>query len=163
MTSQLKKCNGFICKGLDKPRENFHKDCTSKDGLQSYCIDCKKQIAKTWGSTFDGFLTLLYKDLKHNCKKRPKEIICNITINDIRELYIKQDGKCALTKRELTYTKIDRNNDNHIINRWNISVDRIDPSKHYEKDNIQLVGSIVNRMKMDLSQADFIEICKLFL
>ncbi len=161
MTLLLKTCNGPICKGLNKPKDHFHNDCTSKDGLQSYCIECKKEIAKIYGSTFDGFLTSLYKNIKDSCKKRPKEISCNITIDDIRDLYIKQDGKCALTKKELTYIKQDRTNDEHIINRWNISVDRIDSSKGYEKYNIQLVGAIINRMKIDIPQNDFITICKL--
>ena len=49
----------------------------------------------------------------------------------------------------------------HIINKFNISVDRIDSNKDYSKDNIQLVGAIINRIKSDLSNDEFTEICNM--
>ncbi len=47
----------------------------------------------------------------------------------------------------------------HIKNKWNISVDRIDSNKGYTVDNIQLVCAIINRMKMNLSNDEFISLC----
>lgn len=44
---------------------------------------------------------------------------------------------------------------------YNISVDRIDSSKGYTKDNVQLVCDIVNRMKLDLNMSKFVELCKI--
>ncbi len=70
--------------------------------------------------------------------------------NDIDEahvkfLYYKQSGLCALTKLPL-------NNDS--------SIDRIDSTIGYIKGNIQLLLTIINRMKRDLPQQEFIELCK---
>lgn len=50
-----------------------------------------------------------------------------------------------------------RGKNQNIINHCNMSVDRIDSNKNYTKDNIQLVCAMANRMKMDLSNEDFIE------
>ena len=44
---------------------------------------------------------------------------------------------------------------------YNISIDRIDSSKGYTKDNIQLVCASLNNMKMDLKNKHFIQLCKL--
>lgn len=41
------------------------------------------------------------------------------------------------------------------------SLDRIDSSRGYEIDNIQWVHKDVNKMKMGLSQNEFIDICKI--
>lgn len=43
-------------------------------------------------------------------------------------------------------------------NTW--SLDRIDSSKDYTNENIQIVASSVNIAKHELSQEDFIEMCK---
>ena len=164
MSTQLKICNGTLCKGTYKPIEKFYKQAATIDGVKSSCGNCENYDKKINSSTFDGFLRSLLKEVKRGCKQRTKDIVFNITVDDIRNLYIKQEGKCALTKRVLTHTKIiNRDVDDHcqLVNRWNISVDRIDSTKGYEKDNIQLLGSIVNRIKNDLPQADFISICKM--
>ena len=42
------------------------------------------------------------------------------------------------------------------INDYNISIDRKDSSKGYTKDNIQLVGAIINIMKNDIDEKDFL-------
>jgi hypothetical protein len=42
----------------------------------------------------------------------------------------------------------------------NASIDRIDSSKGYVVDNIQFVCRIANTAKSDLSQEDFINLCK---
>ncbi len=164
MTLRYKQCKGLKCKGLFVPQEYFSINKTI-DGLSYECIDCMNYRSKVKQSTFEGFLKCLFNELKHNCKKRPKDISFNIIIDDIRQLYIKQQGRCALTGNKLTHTKSTERTeaDCYIINRWNISVDRIDSSKGYEKDNIQLLGTIVNWMKGDLPQNDFIDLCKLFL
>ena len=39
----------------------------------------------------------------------------------------------------------------HIKNKWNISVDRIDSKKGYNKNNIQLICAIINRIKINLT------------
>lgn len=42
-----------------------------------------------------------------------------------------------------------------------VSIDRIDSTKGYTKDNTQLVCDIVNRMKLDLPMNEFVILCKI--
>ena len=42
------------------------------------------------------------------------------------------------------------------INDYNLSIDRKDSSKGYNIDNIQLLGAIINIMKNDIDEKDFL-------
>lgn len=66
-----------------------------------------------------------------------------------------QGGKCAITGIPMKFYEKNRNH------RDAASVDRIDSSKGYSKDNIHLVISSINIMKMDLPLDVFIELCTL--
>ena len=45
-------------------------------------------------------------------------------------------------------------------NKYNLSIDRIDSSKGYTKDNIQLVCSAANMMKGYMEYNELIQFCK---
>jgi hypothetical protein len=137
----------------------FHKDKSNSTGLQTYCKDCGTENTKKWASSYDGYLKKLYKDVIHNAKKRAKIIKVNITIDDLKKLYEKQNGLCALSGIKMTRDVYTTKGNNHIINKYNISVDRIDSDKDYDIDNIQLVCAIINRMKTDLPDHEFLDIC----
>ena len=62
------------------------------------------------------------------------------------ELYSKQGGKCYYTGVNMSFKK---------GTPYTISVDRIDSSKHYTKDNIVLTTVNVNYFKNTLNDADF--------
>lgn len=91
-------------------------------------------------------------DLLKDVKKIGREEcgIHEITVKDIEELYEEQDGKCALSGQELSFTYTDNNI---------ISIDRIDSDKGYTKDNIQLTTFIVNQAKSNLFLEEFQEMC----
>ena len=79
----------------------------------------------------------------------------DISTDYIHSLYIKQNKKCALTGIELTFiTKKEK-----VLT--NLSIDRIDSSKGYTKDNVQLVCTVVNLMKLDLDLNEFKRWCQL--
>jgi hypothetical protein len=45
--------------------------------------------------------------------------------------------------------------------KWKkVSPDRIDSTKGYVKGNIQLVLASVNTFKMDMTQSEFVDLCK---
>ena len=79
-----------------------------------------------------------------------------LTIEQGWDLFIKQNRKCALSGVDLIFTrkKADRQ-------KATASLDRIDSSGHYILDNVQWVHKVVNNLKMDLDQAEFIEWCRL--
>lgn len=107
---------------------------------------------------FDGYINKLYLDIKHNLKKRAKNLELSITSDDIKELYYQQEGKCKLSGIKMTHIGY-QGNDAHKLNKWNISVDRIDSSKGYTKDNIQLLCGIVNKMKTDMNDVELLLLC----
>nr|QBK88574.1 MAG: uncharacterized protein LCMiAC01_02510 [Mimivirus LCMiAC01] len=149
-----------IC-GDEQNVDEFHTDKYAKDGLQSECKSCRKKISHKWASSLNGNITILYKDLVNNAKKkRTKNINVNITKQDIYNLYNKQNGRCAISGYKMTHNgRLRKKQKGHIINYYNISVDRIDSNKDYVIDNIQLVCAFVNRAKMDLADNDFIKLC----
>jgi len=82
-----------------------------------------------------------------------RSISVEISISDIEKQLIAQNLKCALTGRTLIFGKIP-------IGKYTASVDRIDSSKGYTKDNIQILHKDVNLSKQSMSQEDFITMCK---
>ena len=78
----------------------------------------------------------------------------NLDIEYMMEIYNGQKGKCALSGREMTYKRGCGNVPT------NISIDRIDSSKGYVKGNIQLVCRIVNLIKNEWAQEEFINFCR---
>lgn len=149
----IKYCPG--CE-IEHPTSEFNSDKGASDGLQSYCRKQKTIQNLKYLSTYEGFMKHLFTDLRSNAKKRNIQV--EIALDDIKQLYISQNGKCALSDIKMTHQATDRTNEHnqHIMNKWNISVDRIDSSKHYIKNNIQLVCAIINRIKFGLPEKDFL-------
>jgi len=84
----------------------------------------------------------------------------NITNEDIKNLYEQQNGLCALSSIKMTTDTYMTSGDERSINKYNMSIDRIDPNKGYTLDNIQLICVVVNMMKSDLNNENFIEYCE---
>jgi len=76
----------------------------------------------------------------------------DLSIEDLSDKFEKQNGKCFYTGLKLSF-------DNNAENK--ASVDRIDSSKGYTKENIQWVSKDVNFMKQALSHERFVSLCKL--
>lgn len=80
-----------------------------------------------------------------------EEITCEFLWNLLKQ----QNFKCAISGQELFITNI------NIKSNYNISLDRIDSSIGYIKDNVQWVTKEINLMKQSLNQEYFIKLCKL--
>lgn len=74
-----------------------------------------------------------------------------ITIEQIWELFLKQNRKCALSGELLYFYPEDKRN---------TSLDRKDSDIGYKIDNIQWVHKDLNIMKMDCPNEKFINWCK---
>lgn len=85
-------------------------------------------------------------DIKIRAKKR--NLAFDLTPKFLWDLYIDQNKKCAITGQE-----IDLDSEG--------SIDRIDSSKGYTKDNVWWVIKNINKMKLDFSLQEFISLCEL--
>lgn len=76
-----------------------------------------------------------------------------ITIQDAWELFVSQNGKCALSGLDITLQR-------NVLDEDTASLDRIDSNKGYEKDNVQWVHKEINRLKRNMHDEDFFNWCK---
>jgi len=83
-----------------------------------------------------------------------KKITFDIDDEFINELFEKQNGLCKYSGVLLDTTTT---GDNNQMNINSLSIDRIDSNKGYTKDNVVLVSAIVNTMKNDLSENEFLK------
>lgn len=90
---------------------------------------------------------------KYFLKKGSRKRTGTITLEDVWDMYLKQEKKCALSGVPISFTK-DKNG-------YSASIDRIDSSKEYDIDNVQLVHKDINLMKNRFDQTYYINMCKL--
>lgn len=114
------------------------------------CIHPKKEKHYKWTGIEDMPGSVHAKIVSNARGKGRGAVDIDINMQDIFDLYVKQDRKCALTRLPIEF-KVP----------YTASLDRIDSNKGYLKGNIQWVHKDVNRMKNVFSQERFIEICNL--
>jgi hypothetical protein len=105
---------------------------------------------------YEGIPMSYYTRAKNGAQDRGRNLEFSITIQDLWDLFIKQNGKCSLTGEELSFGSQQLNKKT----LGTASLDRIDSSKGYTKNNIQWVHKDVNLMKNHYDQSRFIEVCK---
>jgi hypothetical protein len=79
-------------------------------------------------------------------------LVFDISLDDVWFLYTAQEGRCALSGIPIGWSEVG--------SIHTASIDRIDSSMGYIKDNVQLLHKDVNFMKQHFSQEYFIEVCK---
>jgi hypothetical protein len=159
-TKQCTKC------GVVVPVSGFYTTGRKKDGspkYNSWCKACSKQKAasyhiSTWGPERLQFSA--YKRtqsvrafLSYLLAKARRRHTCLVTINDLEETWVAQQGRCALTGWEMTM----RLGEGQVPT--NASIDRIDSKLGYLMGNVQLVCRAVNVAKSDLPQQEFFRLC----
>jgi hypothetical protein len=89
--------------------------------------------------------------LKVLCRSKGR----NLDPSAILQMFYSQEGKCAISGVKMTWG----------FGRGrvstNVSIDRVDSSKGYTVDNVQLVCDYVNCMKLDQPQEKFIQWCEI--
>lgn len=135
-----------LCKIHLKPYQNAKvkkcRDNMPKDKL-------KKQMAD-WKAKYRNGNMLLYKLINAKYRAKKKSYLFELDLDFLKELKLAQDNKCI-------YTGIEFKEDDPL---YDVSIDRIDSSKGYTKDNVQLVTNIINYMKAEYPEEIFVEMCK---
>jgi hypothetical protein len=103
------------------------------------------------------------KGTKHICmtyyshclqSARVRNIEFILDIDFLNDLIEGQNFKCVLSGQTLICGY-------RPLVEYTISLDRIDSSKGYTKDNVQFIHKVINMCKQSLSQKDFIEMCSM--
>lgn len=124
-------------------------------GGQEHCIKCigkasRFSNSKLWKSTAKFLPGMKFGKIKASAAKRKIEF--DVTREYLDEIFQNQNGKCVYTGFELGFVTTGHH--------MTASLDRIDSSKGYLPGNVQWVHKDVNRMKWDLPETQFIEICQ---
>lgn len=89
-----------------------------------------------------------------NGAKGRNKLKLDVTKEYVWDLFLKQGRKCALSGIELILPK------KWDDNSYTASLDRIDSSEGYTKENVQWVHKDINMMKRTYSQQHFVSMCK---
>jgi hypothetical protein len=108
-----------------------------------YCTKCQK-------TNPDIIISSILYRAKKNSQKKNREF--QITKDDVLELFEKQNGRCFYTNREMEWSSGSKSN-------TAVSIDRIDSSKGYVKDNIALCCVVVNYIKHEMTIEEMIDWC----
>lgn len=145
--------NAFLKNGvLECPTHGIHENWSEQKFYDKrnvgrlICRFCNKE--KTKQNRKNKPFVIKIQAVKSRAKA--KNIEFAITINEVFNMLAKQSGRCALSGILLSAD-----------GPYGWSIDRIDPSKGYTIDNIQIVAGIINFMKSDLSMSTFISMCNL--
>lgn len=124
------------------------------------CDHCKKIRFNL--NPFHNFTRTIFKFAKYRAKSARPPIPFTITMADIREKYINQNGLCALSGIKMTLIPSPGGFDPKKFNAYriyNLSFDQIVPGMGYTNENVQLVILQCNLMKLNASQALFVQLC----
>lgn len=154
----------FFDRGDDRPGKRPEcKDC-SYASLVRYRAengqDYDPEKARRWRQssyrirrkTFRGWIGINLTTRRQQC--RNSDIEFTLTVDDIAALYELQNGKCALTGRELKWGADTNRGPN------TLSMDRIDAAGPYVPGNVRLVTHWANVARQRFTDDEFIESCR---
>ena len=155
----LKKCETVkVCNRCKNPKDlfTFSINKASKDGLQDRCKECDKAYQKQRRSEnkesfleygrnyqakrrqdFEYRLQMLLNASKQRAVLKQREH--SLTLQDIKELY-PINNKCPIFGFDLEFNSAG-------FRETSPSLDRIDSSKGYTRDNVQVISWKANRIK----------------
>jgi len=94
-------------------------------------------------------LAAIFKQYRRDAPRRGLSF--DLTLEDVQALFEKQQGRCAYSGRSMT---------TEVGSQDKLSIDRIDSTQPYTKDNIVLCTKRVNLMKGDLPVEQFLQLVR---
>ena len=150
-------CKTLCCNNCDKPvtvpSNRYTASCSEK--CRSEYLNKKSSSSRR--ASVEQLVKLLFVQSKSRAKRLEKEF--DLTVEFLLELLSKQDGKCAGTGRKLLASSYVAG-DKHRAHRDTVSIDRIDSTRGYTKDNVQLVTYHFNIAKGAFTLEELKELCR---
>ena len=150
------KDNKLICQCKCGTIKELHSSRIRNKQIKSCgCLNHRKGIYSPNCKSYGSIPYSVYTKCKINSSDRNIEF--NITIEDLDSQYKIQNGKCAISGIDIGFHNCRQKS--KILST--ASLDRIDSSKPYTKDNIQWVHKQIQQMKWTSKQDEFINWCKI--
>ena len=146
---QVKVCSR--CKE-SKPLSAFGKCSKTKDGLLWHCKECQKKVGLKYRGKYPR--NALTRGLIRALKRRPTSN--PITSDELWQMWKDQGGRCQLTGVEMVWY-----GGNGRVLPNSISIDRIDSTKGYEKDNVRLICNCVNSFAGEMDDSEMLTYARL--
>jgi hypothetical protein len=148
------KCEQYLpVEGFDTNQEGWYREFKDRRCKKCKCEQRRRRNRLDHNRiSIDRILVSRWNGTK--CRANKKGYNINFDWTFLKELWELQKGNCAISKIPMTYEMFNGRTPT------NVSVDRIDSNKGYEKGNIQLVCMAVNQMKSDLDAEEFIYFCE---
>lgn len=152
--------NTFVCLGcsisLPYTLEHFRKDKSRTWGLSYKCCACCRDQEATRirdrrnrmaNTSHESFLKYKLGNAIRGAQERFKDgRVCDLTPEEAINLYVEQGPTCALSGVLMA-----SNDNNSEVEGDKLSIDRVDSSLGYTKDNVQLTCTTPNIMKMEMT------------
>lgn len=128
--------------GEEKHLSELHANHTKRDGHNTICKLCMKQVARDWRNTPPGRSKQMWTTSKKRAEERGWEF--NLTPEWIQERL--EAGVCEATGIPLEMSAEEFKGYGH-FRPWTPSLDRDDPTKGYTTDNVKVVCWMYNQAK----------------
>ena len=159
---QKDKEGNIICYncGEYKPVGDFdiNQDNVLREGRDRRCKECKRKhyqkrrLDNRGKSDLNEILSVRWYGARDRARKKNYQL--DFSWEYLKELWIAQNGKCALSGIEMTFEA----NNGRVPT--NLSLDKINPKGRYQKGNVQLICMAINQMKSDLTSEQLMRFCK---
>jgi hypothetical protein len=138
-----------LCKAcnLPKPLTQFSKDTAARDGKRAICKICDNERKKEYRKGFVGRAKILIRRCEDRAKENSWEF--DLDLRWLERQYCRQLGRCLKTGILLDFESEDP------VNLFAPSLDRIDSSKGYTKENTNLVALFWNLAKNKVEDGVF--------
>ena len=128
---------------------------TYRRRLQAECGECReKQRHAKYSATPEAFIMRSVQTIAQESARKKRRKRVTLTMDQFMEEWRKQFKEygliCPLSGQEMTYVQ------GLGVIQTNISIDRIDSDKDYEKGNVQFICRRVNSMKQEFSKEDLV-------
>ncbi|CAE8739002.1 unnamed protein product [Polarella glacialis] len=113
-----------------KPTEAFNKDTRAMHGLYAYCKDCAGEKDRRHRGSLRGQAFNMIRIARQRSRVRGQEFI--LSADDILDMLRSQGGRCYYSQVPLQYQRLHTD--------WRMSLERLDNSVGYTKDNSVLTA-----------------------
>lgn len=158
---KAQKRKSEIDRQLKRGRTNFYcsRECSAKHSATEhlkkwhgkYNNNLKKGSEKDEYSDFRWYMKVIRKSSKE------RNHTYNVDCSYLKQIWEQQNGICPITNRKLELRTHSYTNMKH---PYSASLDRIDNTKGYVKDNVRFVSLIFNYARNTFSDNEVIDFCK---